>query len=639
MIKSRTIIGLALITAVVVAATLPDFTGAGAQQPESFRSPSAIAVDDVRGIVYAADYTGRQITVLDARSRSPITDIPVIGRPTALALSPDGGRLYAACGESNGSVAVIDTRDRWVVDTWQAGHTPTGLNLSPDGGTLYVVNRFDNSVSVLDTRSGEKTGSIPQMREPVAAAISPDGGMIYVANHLPTTNKIGEYIIDGGYMDLPGYPYNSQYQMSCVVLAAGTDDNRLRSVAVLPNGSTGVRGICISPDGRFLYVTHIIAHYQLPTSRIDSGWMNVNALTIIRADERQMTIVNTVLLDSADLGAANPWGVACSPDGRSLVVSHAGTREISIIDRVALHDRLARAARGERVTAITHSAKDVVRDLTFLDGIRRRIDLAGDGPRDITITGDAVWVGEYYAGILERIPLGDSDGAFTISLGPQPPETPERRGEMLFNDAIMCREHWQSCASCHPDARADGFNWDLLNDGIGNAKNTKSLLNSHVTPPVMITGIRADAETAVRAGIKYIEFAERPEADATAIDAYLRSLEPVPSPYLVDGAMNQYARRGHEVFITAGCAECHPAPYYTDLKKYDVGTGKGLEFQKEFDTPALVEIWRTEPYLYHGDAKNFEELLRAYNRTNHHGRTSRLSYQDINDLIEYLLAL
>lgn len=636
--SSRFIITAVLAT-MLAAAAVTGFHGAGAQQPDAFRSPSAIAVDEARGIVYAADYTGRRVTVLDAQNSRAIADIPVWGRATALALSPDGNRLYVACGEPRGKVSVIDTRDRLVVDTFQAGHTPTALALSRDGRTLYVVNRFDNSVSVIDTGSGETTGSIPMMREPVAAALSPDGSMIYVANHLPTTNKIGEYVIDGGYMDLIGYPYNSQYSLSCVVLAAGTDDNRLRAVTVLPNGSTGVRGICVSPDGDYLYVTHIIAHYQLPTNQIDSGWMNVNALSIIRTGERGNTLVNTVLLDSPERGAANPWDVACSPDGRRLVVSHAGTREISIIDRAALHDRLDRAAEGGQVTANTGSAADVKRDLTFLDGIRTRVDLDGDGPRDIAIAGDAVWIGQYFSGIVEKVALDNPGGKSIIPLGPQPPETPERLGELLFNDAVICSGHWQSCASCHPDGRTDGFNWDLLNDGIGNAKNTRSLLYSHLTPPVMITGIRPDAETAVRAGIKYIEFAERPDSDASAIDAYLRSLEPVPSPWLENGGMNRDARHGHEVFIEAGCARCHPAPYYTNLRKYDVGTGAGRDYKTEFDTPVLVELWRTEPYLYHGDAQNIEEILKPYNRNDHHGRTSRLSYQDINDLIEYLLAL
>ena len=43
------------------------------------------------------------------------------------------------------------------------------------------------------------------------------------------------------------------------------------------------------------------------------------------------------------------------------------------------------------------------------------------------------------------------------------------------------------------------LNWDLLNDGVGNPKNTRSLLLAHKTPPAMFLGVRANAEAAVRA--------------------------------------------------------------------------------------------------------------------------------------------
>ena len=33
-----------------------------------------------------------------------------------------------------------------------------------------------------------------------------------------------------------------------------------------------------------------------------------------------------------------------------------------------------------------------------------------------------------------------------------------RRGEMLWNDGTMCFQHWQSCASCHPEGRMDALN-------------------------------------------------------------------------------------------------------------------------------------------------------------------------------------
>ena len=46
-------------------------------------------------------------------------------------------------------------------------------------------------------------------------------------------------------------------------------------------------------------------------------------------------------------------------DGRTLVVAHAGTCELSIIDRAALHDRLAKAAKGESASGIVKSAEGV----------------------------------------------------------------------------------------------------------------------------------------------------------------------------------------------------------------------------------------------------------------------------------------
>ena len=95
----------------------------------------------------------------------------------------------------------------------------------------------------------------------------------------------------------------------------------------------------------------------------------------------------------------------------------------------------------------------------------------------------------------------------------------KRQGDMYFHDATICFQNWQSCATCHPnDARMDGLNWDLLNDGMGNPKNTKTLLLSHQTPPCMATGIRKNAEVAVRSGVKYILFMEGNDEIYESID-------------------------------------------------------------------------------------------------------------------------
>ena len=72
-----------------------------------------------------------------------------------------------------------------------------------------------------------------------------------------------------------------------------------------------MRGICVSPDGKYAYVVHILARYQMPTTQLERGWMNTNAMSII--DVAAKKLINTVLLDDIDLGAANPGAWPARP--------------------------------------------------------------------------------------------------------------------------------------------------------------------------------------------------------------------------------------------------------------------------------------------------------------------------------------
>ncbi len=572
--------------------------------------------------IFVAEYTAKQVAMFDVAGGGTGKVISLPGRPGGLALSRDGKRLYVACSEPKGTIEIIDASTGTKVGSIPAGHTPTGLVVSPSGKTVYVCNRFDNSVSVMDVASKREVAKIPVLREPVAAALTPDGRTLFVANHLPAGAADADYA-------------------AAAVSVIDTSSKKVVTTIRLPNGSTALRGICTSPDGRLVYVTHILSRYQLPTTQLERGWMNTNALSVIDAAGKKL--VNTVLLDDVDLGGANPWGVACTADGKYICVTHAGTDELSVIEASALHDKLNRVAGGQKVSDVSRTAEDVPNDLSFLVGIRRRIQLGGKGPRGLTTVGMMVYIAQYFSDDLAAVNLEEESPAkqvLAVSLGPKKTMTVARKGEMLFNDANICFQHWQSCASCHSaDARTDGLNWDLLNDGMGNPKNTKNLLLAHKTPPVMITGIRPNAEVAVRAGIKFILFAVRPEEEAVAIDTFLKSLTPVPSPYLVNGALSDSAKRGKTVFTKAGCASCHPASLYTNRKKYNLGTGVGMEKTRTFDTPTLIEVWRTGPYLYDGRAVTIMSVLKEHNKSDSHGKTTKLGASDLKDLAEFVLSL
>jgi cytochrome c peroxidase len=111
---------------------------------------------------------------------------------------------------------------------------------------------------------------------------------------------------------------------------------------------------------------------------------------------------------------------------------------------------------------------------------------------------------------------------------------------------------------------------------------------------------------------------------------------------LVGGKLSPAARRGERLFFNKeiGCARCHPPPLFTDLKSHDVGTRNPQDRETDkFDTPTLIELWRTAPYFHDGSVATLRDLLVFGNRNDQHGKTSHLSAQQISDLCEYLLSL
>ncbi len=63
------------------------------------------------------------------------------------------------------------------------------------------------------------------------------------------------------------------------------------------------------------------------------------------------------------------------------------------------------------------------------------------------------------------------------------------------------------------------------------------------------------------------------------------------------------------------------------------------EKDKKYDTPTLVELWRTAPFLYDGRAETIQEVFRKYNVGDKHGITSGMTEKELDDLAEYVLSL
>lgn len=621
---------LATLLAAMPPVAPPAVAAAPPGSPPPF-SPAVLVADAEGSTLHVGGRDTPGILTVEVGSARVTRRLPTSLPVSGLALSPGGQRLYATCAGPSSQVLIVDATLGKVLERFPTGHTAMSPVLSPDGNTLFVCLRFEDAIALLDPITGKERQRIKVRREPVSAALTADGRHLLVANHL-----------HDGRADVA--------EVAAVVSVIDVAAARVVKELRLPNGSGALNEIRISPDGRFAAVTHILARFHLPTTQLERGWMNTNAETLI--DLGTLEILNTVLLDSVDAGAAVPWGVAWTRDGRHQIVVHSGTHDVSIIDFPALLDRLAQLpekadpAKPAPSYAASRIRADVPNDLSFLVGLRKRVRLPeGDrGPRAVALAGTRFVTANFFSDTLSVIePATDPVTRVSLSLGPKPVPTQERLGEEYFHDATICFQGWQSCATCHPgDARVDALNWDNLNDDIGNPKNNKSLLLAHRTPPSMSLGVRDSAEVSVRAGIRHILFTVQPDSVATAMDAYLKALKPVPSPHLENGRLSPSARRGRRLFESSrvGCATCHPAGLYTDQKHYDVGTRAATDAPADiFDTPTLIEIWRTAPYLHDGSAATLHELFTTRNVEDRHGRTSHLKPDQIDDLVAYLLSL
>ena len=610
------------------------------QAAPTYHSLYGVAVSPDGKTVYASDKTAGCVAVIDAAAGKKTGEIAGLNQPTGLALSADGAKLYVA-EYGAGDVAVVDTKALTVGEKVKVGVRPTGVTLAPKANRLIVCNRDTNDVSVIDAAGMKEVGRVPVMREPMCAAVTPDETKIIVSNALPV-----------------GPATEPTLAASVCIL----DAKELKQTACvkLPAGCTNLRGVAVSPDGKWAYIVHGLGRFNVPPTQLERGWINTNALTIIDLAKNERYA--TMLLDYPTEGAADPWGLTITPDGKRLFLTLSGTHQMVRIEVAKLHELLEGkvpddlagppdlASQNTWFTIKKTPAEGrqlLTDDLAALyqAGVIERYACGGVGPKGVAVSPDGakVYVANYYSGTLTALDANNGKVVATIAVGEQPAADPIRRGERVFHDAILCFQHWQSCASCHPEARADGLRWDLLNDGMGNPKRTRTMVFADRTPPMMSLGVRKDMETAVRAGFKFILFCVPSEEDVAGVMAYLSSLKCEPAPTLgANGELSESAKRGKAIFddAKAGCAGCHKMPYGSDLQMHDVGTGPDpTTGRTDFKTTTLVEQWRMSPYLHDGRATTLKEVLTTFNKDGKHGNTSQLTPEQLEDLIAYLLTL
>jgi DNA-binding beta-propeller fold protein YncE len=625
--------------------------GSNAPTEPIFRSPYAVAYSDDSATLAVTDETAAELVVFDTTAGTSLRSVKLSGQPKGLARSGAGKVMVAEYGV--GTVAEVDITAGSVLRRLDVGPKPTDVAVSSDGSRVLVPDFALNQVLILDSATGNTQATVPVAPYPFAIAVAP-GGSTAVVTHL----------LASGDATKP----DAAASVTILDVAGGQVSASIK----LPFGSSAVRGVHCSPDGKWAYVVHTFGRMNVPTTHLLRGWVYTNALSVI--DLSNNSVYATMLLDRISEGAANPWGVDVSPDGKTLWVSASGVHQVLRVDLTMLHRLLAGPIPSELVKAggvaptatnrnkdgYTRPLSDVWFDIAadptkralladdlgalYSAGVLQVIRLApAQGPRGVAVSPDGkqLAVAIYFAGQVALVNTTSNQVDRFINVGTQPDETWVRQGERIFHDASHTLQGWLSCASCHPDARSDGLDWDMLNDGAGNPKNTHTMLYSPNTPPVMSHGQRATAGVAISAGFKAIEFVMPDHSWEVAVGNYVNAL--TAEPYGKAGAQKSAAaQRGEAVFTKAECDTCHSGRYYADLQPHDVGT-KGVRDlasdSAEFYTYTLGDLWRSAPYLHDGSAATLKDVVTTKNVGDQHGKTSTLTSQEIDDLVQYMLEL
>ncbi|MFO0744459.1 MAG: hypothetical protein U1F43_02150 [Myxococcota bacterium] len=545
---------------------------------------SAIAVHGDE--VFVVDEDNGQLVVLDAATLGVLRRIPVGARPEHVVLDRSGNALVTV--RDDGAIVRVPARASAVSARLALGGAPWGVALDPEELHAYVSLATTGEVVRIDA-------DLSVERDRVAVGGRLRGVAVDATGRVAVADLRGDIVI----IDRAHFAREARLSLS----GPGTG-TPTRALAVAPG-----------PSGDRFYVAHV---YAAATGPSGYGWSTPSTLP----HEPVVTTVGTLSYDTSAFPIPDvdqPSDIVAHPTEPLVLVAAAGSDEL-----VALHDQ------GGVIGRVSVGAAP------------RAVAIGEDGLTAYVLEGD-----DFSVSAIDLTPMRDgwlvADDMHLLRSGTfgEDPLAPELRfGRRLFHhrenrhrlDAVL------ACASCHVDGGDDGLTWTI--DGV--PRQTPSLAGRLVgTAPFGWLGAKPTLADEMRAG-----FGRMGIADPTAFsDAELKALE----DYLERGLVaprnpnrravpTQAEVRGRALFMRSegGCVTCHSGPMLADGQSWDVGTDLVVPPATTavgVDTPSLLGVWATAPYLHDGRAPTLEKLLEQ------HGGAEALTAAERDALAAWLRTL
>ena len=347
----------------------------------------------------------------------------------------------------------------------------------------------------------------------------------------------------------------------------------------------------------------------------------------------------STLVNAGRMGASVQGlrALATDPTGAFLYLAGFGSNNVAIMPTTS------RATDGQLSPPVGLAA-----------GTVSQLVAVGAGPSGIAVTrgGTEAWVFNALDHSLSRLAAQNGRvanvGTFPLASDVLPADVVA--GRKLFFGAVDGRmidpSAGLACASCHLEGREDGHVWNFQEG----PRQTPSLAGRMVlqTAPYHWNGEFADLGA-------FMSLTVQRRMGGTGVTpvmeqqvaAFLGWLPGPDNPHQRSTSAELVAR-GRAAFDKAQCGTCHAGMPFTNDSFADVGTlvhtGPVVDRSEllphgGLNTPSLLGLARTAPYLHDGSAASLKARILQGKSTDLHGKTSLLSDTEVDDLVSYLKTL
>jgi YVTN family beta-propeller protein len=662
------------------------------QKPSATYTPSsgslALSRDDA--FLYAADMDNGIVSVVDTASHTKVAEVKVGADPQKIAVGPDD-TVYVS-NRGSRSVSVI-RRGEWTeAARLEVGVEPMSLGLSADGRTLYVVNTTmldsteTGSLMAFDTGTLGKLWELPVGDEPIGLAVMEND------KALVTLHRQGEVVqLDLANRDRPKLVKARTDIYEKANASKLRNDEEMsgmgRSTGLISFHPRGAADIIVTPDGERAFVaTRWARETSLtpgtnpndpgptpqpeptpqPTPQPPSGGgglyggggpCGTGAIAspgVITVDADSDNPIVDDLNGGCDTGGDDkdyPPSTIVSPDPSHPIQGPIATA----VDPTGAW--LFVVNRETNNVAVIPTNRRSGSDLNF-NAVRQLVRV-GSGPNGIALTRDGKKAYVYNAFDHTLTTLVGDGSSRSMNIREEGPRlklaedllTPEQAmGRKLFFSAIDSRMTASNvgvaCSTCHDSyGRDDGHTWGFP-DGPRQTPTLAGRLITQTAPfhwsgefPTLRDFLDVTVRQRMGGGVVDAQM-------ATQLAAFIDVLPTPDNPYK-RSEMTEAQLRGSQVFLRAGCDECHAGQALTNNKQANVGTfvttgddpDNAAVRLRGLNTPSLLGLARSAPYLHDGSAATLKERMEKTRFTDQHGKTKQLTDAEIDDMIEFLRVL